>query len=289
MARTPFKLKSGNRTNFKGMGSSPCLDCGNKLEDGRAKSSTFQKSTRSPVRKEPTGWKEVWDPATKTYKKVKKGETTTTTTTTSQRGTASRVKPHVSTWAEACKGKTSGMSADGKWDCSRAKDFDPSSEVETKPISKEETDVDVKTEKKKCSCPSLSAYHGVEKGQMLEYPCDGTKPAGCSKKPEETIPGPKTCSCTPKGGKPISYPCDEEKPAACRTRGESKNPDCPPSRKETCGKNQMWSWEKCRCIKTKKTKTKRIRVKKKCYKSKRGQTICPNLGVSGPKGGGRTM
>ena len=123
-----------------------------------------------------------------------------------------------------------------------------------------------KKEEKKCECASKQEYHGVKVGQMLEYPCDGPKHPGCEKMPETTTPGPGVCYCTDKEGNDHTYPCTDkdgnknEKPKVCFRGKEGTNPDCPPSRKESCPKGKSWNWEKCKCKKY--AKVKKVRFKK---------------------------
>jgi len=245
------------------------------LPDGRAKSSAFQLTGD-----EKGEWVEVWDPATKTYKKVKKGETTTTTTTTSQKGTASRTVPPKQEVEKIVKKGEPGYD---KWLAAVTKDpsiedkYKPS--VETKPLSKVSEDVDVKTEekaKKKKPCECQLYNKDGSKGRMTTWLGDcSQKPPGCSPPSETPTTKFKGCSCTPKGGESIHYPCDEPKPAACASKFSTT--DCPDSRRESCP-NSSWNWKKCRCNKKKHSRVKKVRVKKRCFK---GSKLKECLGVDG--------
>jgi len=204
----------------------------------------------------------------------------TTTTNTNQKGNrkTTTTKKHVGSWAEACKGKTSGTGTDStgkKWNCNRKKDWKPSDQedVTNEPLEKNTTDVK-STEKKKCQCQTYKA--DGSKGPMVTHECGNPNP-NCSKRPTTTT---KKCACTDKSGKNHSYPCGEEKPVACRTKASQNNPDCPPSSQKSCGKNRRWSWKKCRC--EKRDKAKPVRYKKRCYKGKNGSTECSDF--QAPKG-----
>ena len=164
--------------------------------------------------------------------------------------------------------------ADG---CVWAEDIvDPKDDVKTEPLSKSDTKT-TSTEKKGCECQTYKA--DGSKGPMVKHECGSPNP-NCSKRPTT-----KTCSCTPKGGEPITYDCGKAKPAACASKGSST--DCPDSKRQSCP-GSSWSWKKCRCNKKPK-KAKEVKYKKRCYKGKNGSTICPDLSVSGPKGGGQEM
>ena len=199
--KSPFSMRSGNRSTFKKMGSSsPVRD-----HETDASGETIEHSEGK--------WIKKWNPRTQQIDIVKAGDVTTTTTTTSRKGTASREKPHVSTWAEACKGKTSGMSDDGKWDCSRDPDFKKSSEIETKPLSEEDVKVDVDVKKKKCKCMAYNADN-KEMG-YVHYACDWEglidgKHPNCFQRPTGSL-----CECTDPQGKKHSYPCKSKNCSDC--------------------------------------------------------------------------
>ena len=190
-----FSMRSGKKTSFKNMGSTSLNRTGyGNMSDGRSKSSPFQNE----------GWKEVWDEETKTYKKVPVEGGTQEIIATKQTGKATRQKPHVSSWAEACKDKTSGIGTDStgkEWDCSRKKDWKPSDEVETKDLLREsETEKFIPKEKEKpkgkkriCKCRGQSQYLPGGTGTSTSsrgwevYPCghegDGTNPSDYQKHP----------------------------------------------------------------------------------------------------------
>tara|TARA_R110002020_G_C16209913_1_gene766915 strand:+ start:146 stop:1036 length:891 start_codon:yes stop_codon:yes gene_type:complete len=185
-----FSMRSGKRTTFKNMGSSLAINKSgySNRPDGRAKSSAFQLTDdekRKLLSDVTTMDPDVVD--VQVDPNEEGGETTTTKTTRSGKNVKTYKKSHVGSWAEACRGKTSGTGTDStgkKWDCSRKKDWKPSDEQEevVTPIGSEDVDVK-KTGKKKCECPSQQEYYGVKVGQMMTHEC-GKKHPACS--PKET-------------------------------------------------------------------------------------------------------
>ena len=249
------------------------------LPDGRAKSSAFQLTDDDKKNKSKVT--ETWeDPTTTTTvtPNVKGGEDTAVKTDQKGTRTTTTENKDLTTFKERCakykKKNSAAAKADG---CVWAEDIvDPKDDVKTEPLSKSDTKT-TSTEKKGCECQTYKA--DGSKGPMVKHECGSPNP-NCSKRPTT-----KTCSCTPKGGEPITYDCGKAKPAACASKGSST--DCPDSKRQSCP-GSSWSWKKCRCNKKPK-KAKEVKYKKRCYKGKNGSTICPDLSVSGPKGGGQEM
>ena len=183
-------------------------------EDGRAKSSAFQKVTDDDrkllsdvtTKNKPTTVVETAD-------NTKGGVDTKTTTTTTGENTKVFEKKGVDPFKQACyvngvfqKGKTiNGIL------CEFSKDpnYKPT-DTEVTPTS----DVDVKkdsTEKKKCQCQTYKA--DGSKGPMVTHECGNPNP-NCGK------PGGSDCLCTDPQGKEHSYKCPEPgckcpKPKVC--------------------------------------------------------------------------
>lgn len=180
------------------------------LEDGRAKSSAFQKVTddeRKLLSDVTTMNKPTVD--VQTADNTKGGVDKTTTTTTTGENTKVFEKKGVDPFKKACyvngvfqKGKTiNGIK------CELSKDPNyKSTDTEKTPIS----DVDVKkdsTEKKGCECQTYKA-DGSE-GPMVKHPC-GDKPAVCSKRPTG-----RRCRCVDPQGKEHVYDCKSKNCSDC--------------------------------------------------------------------------
>tara|TARA_R100000951_G_scaffold113579_1_gene115892 strand:+ start:1753 stop:2697 length:945 start_codon:yes stop_codon:yes gene_type:complete len=282
-------------------------------EDGRAKSSAFQKVTDDD-RKLLSDVTTMNEPTVdvQTADNTQGGVDTTTTTTTTGENTKVFEKKGVDPFKQACyvngvfqKGKTiNGIK------CELSKDPNyKSTDTEKTPIS----DVDVKkdsTKKKKCECMAYNAAN--EEVGMVQHECGNPNP-NCRKRPTST-----RCQCTDPQGKQHMYDCkskncsDCPKPKVC----EGKKLKCDmtsaemKAAREKCKKmgtvvsravktRYTWSNRACKCIPTKSGGGRLIEDTKdainKCMKNgfqmKNGKPTkipCAAYG-NGPRGGGRTM
>lgn len=286
-------------------------------EDGRAKSSAFQKVTDDD-RKLLSDVTTMNEPTVdvQTTDNTKGGVDTKTTTTTTGENTKVFEKKGVDPFKQACyvngvfqKGKTiNGIK------CELSKDPNyKSTDTETTPIS----DVDVKkdsTEKKGCECMAYNAEN--EEVGMVKHPC-GDKPAVCSKRPTGS-----RCRCFDPQGKEHVYDCkskncsDCPEPKVC----EGKKLKCDmtsaelKAEREKCNKmgtvvsravktRHTWSNRACKCIPTRSSGGKVVddigdaikncpkpRIRWGIFKGRKKAIGCNGVdGGNGPKGGGRTM
>ena len=231
--------------------------------DGRATSSPFQ----LPGEKT----KDKWGKRTETSKTADLGEgvseTTTTGTQSGTRGSSGitpkgpkacdKNHPNYPKSCEDYKKSKELKRGDVKKTCNctppggEEMSYEAVDCVKSKPAACKE-----KTEKE-CSCISKQTYSGVKKGDKIIHKCGRPHP-GCSEKPGKTPPS--ACTCTPPGSdKSITYDCDKPRPAECASKGSTK--DCPDSKRESCGKNRMWSFKKCRCVRRKKVSQGRGGIK----------------------------
>tara|TARA_R100000951_G_scaffold5269_1_gene5784 strand:- start:11 stop:724 length:714 start_codon:yes stop_codon:yes gene_type:complete len=191
MARSGFKMRSGNRSSFKNMGSSMAVNrsgYGNR-PDGRAKSSPFETDK----------WKEVWDEETQTVKRVPIDGGTRTTTTTTQEGTATRENPAVTSFRERCyddNGNRLVGKAGCKWDDSG--DYKPPAD-ETKPLSREDVKVTEEVNPEDDSSTKVKEEEKKGCAEKLGPEKYAARQAACAKRKSKW--DEKSCNCGIRGGR----------------------------------------------------------------------------------------
>ena len=232
-------------------------------EDGRAKSSAFQKVTDND-RKLLSDVTTMNEPTVdvQTSDNTQGGVDTTTTTTTTGENTKVFEKKGVDAFKQACY--VNGVFQEGKTingiKCVKSKDPNYSDkDTEVTPIS----DVDVKKDstKKECECQTYKA--DGSKGPMVKHPCGEPNP-NCGKPDKGS-----NCMCTDPQGVEHTYRCPDPgcncpKPKKC----EGKKGKCDmtsaemKAAREKCKKmgtvvsravktRYTWSNRACKCVPTK--------------------------------------